>query len=90
MKILIIEDEKTLSDAIVEYLDGEGHLCEVVYTFEEAVEKIELYQYDCMVVDINLPDGSGLDLIRLIKKRSITVGIIIVSARNSWTTGLRD
>ena len=83
VKILIIEDERSLSDAIVEYLDGEGHLCEVVYNFQDAVEKIELYLYDCMVVDINLPDGSGLDLIRLLKKKAITGGIIVVSARNS-------
>lgn len=83
MKILIIEDEKTLSDSIVEYLDGEGHLCEVVYTYMDALEKIELYQYDCLVVDINLPDGSGLDIIRQLKKLSIPGGIIIVSARNS-------
>jgi DNA-binding response OmpR family regulator len=83
VKILIIEDERSLSEAIVEYLGSEGHLCEVVYIFQDAVEKIELYQYDCMVVDINLPDGSGLDLIRLMKKKSIQGGIIIVSARNS-------
>jgi DNA-binding response OmpR family regulator len=83
VKILIIEDERSLSDAIVEYLDGEGHLCEVVYNFQDAVEKIELYLYDCMVVDINLPDGSGLDLIRLLKKKAIPCGIIVVSARNS-------
>jgi len=83
MKILIIEDEVKLSEAIVEYLDGEGHLCEVAYNYEDSVEKIELYPYDCLVVDINLPDGSGLDLIRLVKKKSITGGIIVVSARNS-------
>lgn len=83
MKILIIEDEHALSGAIVEYLDEEGHLCEVAYTYQEASEKIELYEYDCMVVDINLPDGSGLDLIRLLKKKSIKGGVIIVSARNS-------
>lgn len=83
MKILIIEDEHALSEAIVDYLAEEGHLCEVAYTFLDATEKIELYEYDCMVVDINLPDGSGLDLIRLLKKKSITGGIIIVSARNS-------
>jgi DNA-binding response OmpR family regulator len=83
MKILIIEDEHALSGAIVEYLDEEGHLCEVAYTYQEATEKIELYEYDCMVVDINLPDGSGLDLIRLLKKKSIKGGVIIVSARNS-------
>ena len=83
MKILIIEDERSLSDAIVDYLDGERHLCEVVFNFQDAVEKIELYPYDCLVVDINLPDGNGLDLIRLVKKKSIPVGIIIISARNS-------
>ena len=55
----------------------------MAYTYDDAVEKIELYPYDCLVVDINLPGGSGLDLIRLVKKKSITVGIIIVSARNS-------
>ena len=43
MKILIIEDEVSLSDAVVEYLDGEGHLCEVAYNYEEGFEKIELY-----------------------------------------------
>ncbi len=84
MKILIVEDEKTLSDSIVEYLEIEGgHLCEAVYNYDNAVEKIELYEYDCIVVDINLPDGSGLDIIRLIKNKSKTMGIIIISGRDS-------
>lgn len=83
MKILIVEDEKALSDSIVEYLAEEGHICEAVYNYPDAVEKIQLYQYDCAVVDINLPDGNGLDLIRLIKMKSITLGIIIISALNS-------
>jgi len=64
VKILIIEDEKALSDSIVEYLTTEGHLCEAVYDFHEASEKIELYEYDCTIVDINLPDGSGLDILK--------------------------
>jgi DNA-binding response OmpR family regulator len=83
MKILIIEDEKTLTDSIVEYLVGEGHVCEAVYNFNDAVEKIELYDYDCAVVDINLPDGNGLELIKQIKKSFKSLGIIIISARNS-------
>ncbi len=83
MKILIVEDEKPLSDSMVEYLSEEGHHSEAVYTYNDAVEKIRMYQYDCVVVDINLPDGNGLDLIRLIKKQSITLGIIIISALNS-------
>jgi len=80
MKILIVEDEKALSDSIMEYLSEEGHLCLAVYNYTDAIDKIEMYQYDCIVVDINLPDGNGLDLIRYIKKRSISLGIIIISA----------
>jgi len=83
MKILIIEDEKSLSDSIVEYLVEEGHVCESVYSYDAAVEKIELYDYNCIVLDINLPDGSGLDLIRRVKKSTKSPGIIIISARNS-------
>ena len=80
MKILIVEDEKALSDSMMEYLSEEGHLCGAVYNYTDAIDKIEMYQYDCIVVDINLPDGNGLDLIRHIKKRSISLGIIIISA----------
>ncbi|MDA3953943.1 MAG: response regulator transcription factor [Bacteroidales bacterium] len=83
MKILIIEDEKALSDSVVEYLTTEGNLCEVVYNFSEAVEKIELYEYDCAIVDINLPDGSGLEIIKKIKENQISLGIIIISGRGS-------
>lgn len=83
MKILIVEDEKALSDSMMEYLSEEGHLCLAVYNYTDAIDKIEMYQYDCIVVDINLPDGNGLDLIRYIKKRSISLGIIIISALNS-------
>ena len=83
MKILIIEDEKALSDSVVEYLTTEGNLCEAVYNFSEAVEKIELYKYDCVIVDINLPDGSGLEIIKRIKESHISLGIIIISGRGS-------
>jgi DNA-binding response OmpR family regulator len=83
MKILVIEDEKVLNDSVVEYLQEERHICEAVFNFEDAIEKIEFYDYDCVVVDINLPDGSGLDIIRHIKKSTKQMGIIIISARNS-------
>ncbi len=83
MKILLIEDEKELSISISEYLQKENHLCEAVFNFEHAIEKINLYQYDCIIVDINLPDGSGLNLIRALKENKSETGIIIISARNS-------
>ena len=83
MKILIVEDEKALSDSVVEYLTTEGHLCEAVYNFEEGIEKIELYQYDCAIVDINLPDGTGLGIIKKAKEKFNSLGIIIISGRGS-------
>lgn len=83
MKILLVEDEKGLSDSISTYLKQEGYLCEVVTDFKSADEKIELYQYDCILVDINLPDGNGLNLVKALKRLKAKAGIIIISARNS-------
>jgi DNA-binding response OmpR family regulator len=83
MKILLIEDEKELCRSIETYLKHESYVCETAMTFEDANEKINLYQYDCVVVDITLPDGTGLDIIRELKKSKTTSGIIIISARNS-------
>jgi DNA-binding response OmpR family regulator len=83
MKILLIEDEKELSFSISEYLQKENYLCESVLNYETAIEKINLYHYDCIIVDINLPDGSGLNLIRALKENKSETGIIIISAKNS-------
>ena len=85
MKILLIEDELALSQAIEDYLRQEKYICEVVQTFTAAQEKINLYQYDCIVVDINLPDGTGLNIIRELKQIGSETGIIIISAKNSLT-----
>jgi len=83
MKILIIEDEKELRKSVITYLSAEGYLCESAATSKEAIEKIGVYDYDCFVVDIMLPDGNGLDIIREIKRKGIVGGVIIVSAKNS-------
>ncbi|MCF6171489.1 MAG: response regulator transcription factor [Bacteroidales bacterium] len=83
MKILIVEDEVALAESIGEYLKDEGYVNELVFDFQSASEKINTYSYDCVIVDINLPDGNGLDLIRQLKKNRAASGIIIISARNS-------
>ena len=83
MKVLIVEDEKELRRSIVSYLSQEGYLCESAGTYKEAIEKIGIYEYDCLVIDINLPGGSGLDLIKEIKRLKLPGGIIIASANNS-------
>jgi DNA-binding response OmpR family regulator len=83
MKILIVEDEKALSDAIVHYLRQEGNVCETAFDFNVASEKAGLYSYDCLVIDIGLPYGSGLDIVRALKKQQSQAGIIIISAKNA-------
>ena len=83
MKILLIEDEKELCRSIEAYLTQENYLCEYAMTYDHAIEKINLYLYDCVVVDITLPDGTGLDIIRDLKKNKKETGIIIISAKNS-------
>lgn len=83
MKILLIEDEKLLADSLISYLKQETYVCEHAATFQAALEKAELYQYDCVLLDIGLPGGNGLDIIQCIKARKDKTGIIIISAKNS-------
>lgn len=83
MKILVIEDEKMLLETILTYLEGEGYCCEQAGTLEMGTEKVNLYEYDCMLVDIGLPDGNGLTLVKELKKNHPETGIIIISAKNS-------
>lgn len=81
MKILLVEDEKDLADSIEEYLvKDKQYNCDTSSTLGNASELCSLYDYDCFIIDIGLPDGSGLDLIRQIKKENKKGGIIIVSA----------
>ncbi len=67
MKILIVEDEKELSDSIVSYLNQENYLCEQAFTFQEAMSKVGIYEYECILLDLMLPGGSGLDVLRKVK-----------------------
>ena len=83
MKILIIEDEKALSESIAAYLKGEDYLCETVADFNSAMEKTELYDYDCILLDISLPGGSGLEILKELKANNKTDGVLIISAKNS-------
>lgn len=83
MKILIIEDEKALSNSIVEYLGSNNYLCEQAFTYNDAKLKVNLYDYDCILLDIMLPDGNGLDILIDIRKRNSSAGVIIVSAKDS-------
>jgi DNA-binding response OmpR family regulator len=83
MKVLIVEDEKELSQSICEYLAGEQFKCEQAFNFDGAIEKISLYDYACIILDITLPGGSGIDIVRELKSQDKMDGVIIISAKNS-------
>lgn len=83
MKILIVEDEQALNESIVDYLRQEGYVCETATSFAAAQRKLLDYTYACVVVDITLPGGSGLELVRLLKQNNPDTGIIIISAKNA-------
>lgn len=89
MKILIIEDEKRLSDSIVEYLSSEKYLCEQAFDFADAKMRVGVYEYDCIVLDLMLPGGNGLDILRDIRRKRNRVGVIIVSAKDSLDDKVR-
>ena len=83
MKILIVEDEPSLQEEIKNFLEKENYLCEVVGSYYDADEKIAVYHYDIAVVDITLPGGSGLQLIKKLKLQNADIGVIIISAKDS-------
>jgi len=83
MKLLIVEDDRSLSTAIYDYLKMEGHICETAQNYKQALFKAADNRYDCIILDIGLPDGSGLDIIREMKANKLTDGILILSARGS-------
>ena len=83
MKILLIEDEAELRKSIKQYLISVSYVVESVAEYTKALEKIYDYSYDCVLVDITLPNGNGLDLIQTLKQSKPKTGIIIISARNS-------
>jgi DNA-binding response OmpR family regulator len=83
MKILIIEDEKELVKTIKSYLEQEGYLCETSSSYFEAEDALSVFKYDIIILDLTLPGGDGLDLIKLIKNSNRQAGLLIVSARDS-------
>jgi len=83
MKLLIVEDEPELSSSMTAYLRQENYICDLAAGYKEALEKTESHDYDCIILDITLPDGSGLKVLQELRKNHKTDGVIIISARNS-------
>lgn len=83
MKLLIVEDDHEIQDSILAYLKPEGYVCEQAFDFKHGLDKINFFSYDCVLIDINLPDGSGVDLIKELKKLKKECGIIVITARDA-------
>jgi len=83
MKLLIVEDEIELLNTMSKYLQKEDFVCEIAKTYFEGEDKCVSYKYDVVILDIGLPDGNGLDLLKKIKVISPETGVLIVSAKNS-------
>src|SRR5665647_162133 len=83
MKVLVIEDEMELSKSICSYLEKDNFICEPCYDFPDAIGKIEGNNYECILLDINLPKGNGLNVLKELKVLGKSDGVLIISAKNS-------
>lgn len=89
MKILIVEDEPSLRELMQKTLAKERYVVETAGTFHEANLKIADYSYDCILLDIMLPDGNGLKLLEMLKEQQKRESVIITlpatpSRTKSW------
>ncbi|MEZ4953967.1 MAG: response regulator transcription factor [Saprospiraceae bacterium] len=83
MKILIIEDEKELLESIAHFLSERGYVCESAGSYHTALEKVISYEYDIVLLDITLPGGNGLGILKELKLGNPNTGVLIISAKNS-------
>jgi len=83
MKLLLIEDEQELASSIQSYLTGSDFVCELAINGKTAIDKILTYNYDCILLDLMLPDGNGFEILKELKKQKKTEGVIIISAKET-------
>ena len=83
MKILLVEDDANLREVTQRSLEKERYVVEIAADYRTALQKIEDYDYDCILLDIMLPDGSGLDLLEKLKEMHKRENVIILSAKDS-------
>lgn len=83
MKILIVEDEMEIADSISAFFTNEKLITEHAANLDQALEKVSIFEYDCIILDLTLPDGSGLEVIKHLKKQGRNTGILILSAKDT-------
>jgi DNA-binding response OmpR family regulator len=83
VKLLVIEDEQALRENITTYFNEDGNICESTVNLSGAIDKLSSYNYDCVLLDIGLPDGEGFEVLNFLKKAMKDEAVLIISARNS-------
>ena len=83
MKVLIIEDNMELAQNIRNYLVSEGNVCEVANNCTEAEERLAIFEYDCIILDLMLPDGDGMSVLEAIRHKKLQSNVLIVSAKGA-------
>ena len=83
MKILIIEDEKGMRETLETFFVQQKFVVETAHDFDSGLSKLSVYDYDCILLDIMLPGGSGLDLLTEMKGMNKRESVIIISARDA-------
>lgn len=89
MKLLLIEDETSLAKSIKHYLEENDFVCEHVNNIFDASEKTEMYNYDCVLLDLSLPDGHGFEILKHLKENKKEDGIIIISAKDTLDSKIK-
>jgi DNA-binding response OmpR family regulator len=89
VKLLVIEDEQALRDNITDYFNEDGSICESCSSLLGAINKLSNYDYDCVLLDIGLPDGDGFAVLEYLKAQMKNEAVLIISARNSLDDRLK-
>lgn len=83
MKLLLVEDQAELAQSVRNYFSKEGDVCEVAESFSKATDKLYAFSYDVLLLDLMLPDGDGLSLLKVVKENWPDMGVVIISAKNA-------
>lgn len=89
MKLLVIEDEQGIRENIVNYFSDDGNICESCDSMSAAIDKLAVFNYDCILLDIGLPDGDGFGILTYLQKQMKNEAVLIISARNSLDDRLK-
>jgi len=89
LKLLVIEDEQGLRDNIANYFNEDGNICESCGNLSSAIDKLSNYDYDCVLLDIGLPDGEGFVVLDFLKAEMKNESVLVISAKNSLDDKLK-